>query len=115
MNIYIKYPDGEMQEFEVLDGSMIVNGRHIFATHGIWGSSIHENQSHNKHANTWLRRIHKQHVFGEQTYEETGERRCAVEAGEPYLSYGCESGMVVCRKEAFTLASPVVILKLISY
>ncbi len=119
MQIYIKpfQPGDPMQEFEVLGSG---NSRHSKedATHFINGDGrltrMHSGH-HTSGAGCMYLHLHgKKHQFGELLYEETGDKRCKVNAGEPYLSYSCDEAMVVCRNHDFERASPVTILRVVS-
>ena len=102
--------EGKEQEFEALPAFRANERTHHFIQGDIKSCGTGHNDTMCLQS---LRLIRKRHTFGSLIYEETGERRCRVEPGEPYLSYSCDEGMVVCRKEAFCLASPVVILKVV--
>jgi len=93
---------GEEREFEVL-----VRGNPL-RTHALTAVSISEVEL-GGFSGTPLRLIRKQHQFGPITYEETGEVKSRVEAGEYYLSpiYGG----LVAKTSATTLVGKVTIVK----
>ncbi len=95
--------DGKERELEGLKET-----EYSKATHYFYDGQIYNNKGNAYRWSVPLRLVHKQHVFGPITYEETGEELFNMRAGQARLS-GPEDAVICCDHD-ITLSTKAKIL-----